>query len=180
MPVLFFLYTSTIPDALGKNLVLTHRLWSSPKSTPKNGGISYTVAAVMRDFPGNNSLNFMNSLDILRLNDSEGVINYVKRNPSAIENTTGTNTYVLLNEGFSGKDLREWLLKNDYSYKTLGMDAIVDATPLGVRESFYLIAFITGAIGILILSISLLNFFNFLVSVFYNKTKTMPRQFRAR
>ncbi len=159
------------PDALGKNLVLTHRIWSSPKSTPKNGGISYTVAAVMRDFPGNNSLIFMNSLDALRLNDSEGVINYVKRNPSAKENTTGTNTYVLLNEGFSGKDFREWLIKNDYSYKTLGMDAIVDATPLGVQESFYLIAFITGAIGILILSISLLNFFNFLVSVFYNKTR---------
>ena len=96
------------PDALGKNLVLTHRIWSSPKSTPKNGGISYTVVAVMRDLPGNNSITFMNSLDVIRLNDSEGVINYVKRNPSAIENTTGTNTYMLLNEGFSGKDLREW------------------------------------------------------------------------
>ena len=158
-------------DALGKNMILTHKLWSSPKSTPKTGGIPYTVAAVMRDIPSNNSLLFMNSLDVLRLNDSEGVINYVKRNASAKHNTTGSNTYILLNDGFDGNDLEQWLQENDYSFNTIGYDCIIRTIPLGVRESFYLISFITGTIGLLILFISLLNFFNFLVSVFYSKTK---------
>ena len=158
-------------DALGKNMILTHKLWSSPKSTPKTGGIPYTVAAVMRDIPSNNSLLFMNSLDVLRLNCSEGVINYVKRNASAKHNTTGSNTYILLNDGFDGNNLEQWLQENDYSFNTIGYDCIIGTIPLGGRDSFYLISFITGTIGLLILFISLLNFFNFLVSVFYSKTK---------
>ncbi len=161
----------SVEEAVGKNMILSHRLSTSPKSTQKNGGIPYVVAAVMKDIPANNSLSFMNSPDILRLNDSEGLINYVKNNPKASKNTTGSHTYALLNDGFTAKDLTKWLDDNNYIFRILEKEWTVDAKITGPDSGDWMLASITGIIGILVLLISLLNFFNFLVATFYNKTK---------
>ena len=70
---------------------MTRRLPTSPESTPRDGGIAYTIQAVMEDTPMNNSLHFMESVDMLVLNDSEGVIQSSKN-----REMTGGNTYALL------------------------------------------------------------------------------------
>ncbi len=160
-----------IHDAIGKNMTLTHPLWSSPPTTRQDGRINYTIAAVMKDIPGNNSITFMNSLDILRLNDSEGVINYMKRNPARISRTTSTTTSVLLREGFTKEDFTKWLSERNYTFKTVGKVCRVDAEQSSLNGGFLVIAIITGVIGLLVLATSLLNFFNFLIASFYNKTK---------
>ncbi|MBO7268632.1 MAG: ABC transporter permease, partial [Bacteroidales bacterium] len=160
-----------VHDAIGKNMTLTHPLWSSPPTTRQDGRINYTIAAVMKDIPGNNSVLFMNSLDILRLNDSEGVINYIKRNPRKISRTTGTTTYVLLREGFTKEDFTKWLADRNYTFKTIGKECRVNAEKANLNSGLLVIAIITGVIGLLVLATSLLNFFNFLVASFYNKTK---------
>ena len=46
-------------EAIGKTCVMTRRLPTSPSTTPHNGGITYTVQAVMEDTPLNNSLHFI-------------------------------------------------------------------------------------------------------------------------
>ena len=160
-----------VHDAIGKNMTLTHPLWSSPPTTRQDGRINYTIAAVMKDIPGNNSVLFMNSLDILRLNDSEGIINYIKRNPRRISRTTGTTTYVLLREGFTKEDFTKWLADRNYTFKTIGKECRVNAEKANLNSGLLVIAIITGVIGLLVLATSLLNFFNFLVASFYNKTK---------
>lgn len=160
-----------VHDAIGKNMTLTHSIWSSPPTTPHNGGINYTIAAVMKDIPSNNSISFMNPLDILRLNDSEGVISYIKRNPRQISRTTGTTTYVLLREGFTKEDFTKWLADKNYTFKTIGKECRVNVESSGLNGGILMIAVITGIIGLLVLATSLLNFFNFLIASFYNKTK---------
>lgn len=152
-------------------MALTHPLWSSPPTTRQDGGINYTIAAVMKDIPGNNSISFMNSLDILRLNDSEGVINYIKRNPKRISRTTGTTTYILLRDGFKQEDFTKWLAEKNYTFKTIGKECRVNVENPSSNGGFLVIAIITGVIGLLVLATSLLNFFNFLIASFYNKTK---------
>ena len=60
-------------DALGKTMMLSRKLYG-------NGGSVYNIAAVMEDIPLNSSLSFMQHIDLLRLNDSEGMLNYINRN----------------------------------------------------------------------------------------------------
>lgn len=156
-----------VNDALGKSMVLTHSLWTSPKTTPKSGGISYTIGAIMKDIPTNNYLSFMNPIDVLRLNDSEGIIKYKGRS-----RTTSSNTYVLLNTGFTEKDLTNWFVKNDYTFRLFDKDLNIEAVRAdSMSEGLLFISVVTGVIGVMILIISLLNFFNFLIAIFYNKTK---------
>ena len=45
--------------AVGKQMTLAQKLMTSPQTTPFTGGINYTVQAVAKDLPENNSLNFL-------------------------------------------------------------------------------------------------------------------------
>ena len=60
-------------DPIGKRMVLTKKLMSSPDATTSSGGTVYTIQAIIKDIPQNNSLNFCNRIDLLVLNDSEGL-----------------------------------------------------------------------------------------------------------
>ena len=75
-------------SAIGKHMTLMRRLNTSPESTPKTGGIVYTIQAVMKDIPLNNSLDFMQNIDMLTVNDSEGLLQSSKRH-----NMTGAKSF---------------------------------------------------------------------------------------
>ena len=151
-------------EALGKTMVLAKRLYNP--ATPKTGGVMYCIEAVMEDIPLNNTIYFMGQIDALRLNDSEGFLQYRKRGEM-----TGTDTYVLLKENASPKEFTEHLKSIGYSYRLSERNWSIVAEYPKTDESFRLMAVITFVVGVLILAISLLNFFNFLLSAFYTKTK---------
>ena len=63
------LYTS-------KRMTLAQRLFSSPDTTPRTGGTIYTIQAIIEDIPLNTRLSFLQKIDMLILNDSEGLIQF--------------------------------------------------------------------------------------------------------
>lgn len=153
-----------VEEALGKTMVLARRQYNP--ATPKTGGIMYYIGAVMEDIPLNNSIFFMGQIDLLRLNDSEGLLQYHQR-----REMTGADTYVLLKENVTPKELTEYLKDIGYSFRIYESNCQIVAESLKTDEEFRLMAVITFVVGVLILTIALLNFFNFLLSTFYTKTK---------
>lgn len=144
-------------DALGKTMMLSRKLYG-------NGGSVYNIAAVMEDIPLNSSLSFMQHIDLLRLNDSEGMLNYINRKENA-----GTDIYVLLGKDASAKGFSDFLNGMGYVVKMYDEDWNVASYNLKVDNDYIIAAGITLAIGVMILVMALLNFFNFLVSFFYTR-----------
>ena len=156
-------------EAIGKQLVLTRRLGTSPESTPKSGGIVYTVQVVMTDLPLNNSFAFMEHLDMMTINDSEGLFQSPKRH-----DMTGSNTYILLSPHATVADLKEQFGKQNYTYTLYNEKYAVTAHHIGYRsqkKGEFALGWITGIVGMLILLVGLMNFFHFLVGSFFNRTK---------
>ena len=156
-------------SAIGKHMTLMRRLNTSPESTPKTGGIVYTIQAVMKDIPLNNSLDFMQNIDMLTVNDSEGLLQSPKRH-----NMTGANTYVLLSPQTTCTDLEKQFSKRDYTYTLYGEAYTVTASSMGARlkkQGASYLGLVTGIIGTLILLVGLINFFHFLIGSFFNRTK---------
>lgn len=144
-------------DALGKTMMLSRKLYG-------NGGSVYNIAAVMEDIPFNSSLSFMQHIDLLRLNDSEGMLNYINRKENA-----GTDIYVLLSKDAFAKEFSDFLNGMGYVVKMYDEDWNVASYNLKVDNDYIIAAGITLAIGVMILVMALLNFFNFLVSFFYTR-----------
>ena len=144
-------------DALGKTMMLSRKLYG-------NGGSVYNIAAVMEDIPLNSSLSFMQHIDLLRLNDSEGMLNYINRKENA-----GTDIYVLLGKDAFAKGFSDFLNGMGYVVKMYDEDWKVASYNLKVDNDYIIAAGITLAIGVMILVMALLNFFNFLVSFFYTR-----------
>ena len=156
-------------SAIGKHMTLMRRLNTSPESTPKTGGIVYTIQAVMKDISLNNSLDFMQNIDMLTVNDSEGLLQSPKRH-----NMTGANTYVLLSPQTTCTDLEKQFSKRDYTYTLYGEAYTVTASSMGARlkkQGASYLGLVTGIIGTLILLVGLINFFHFLIGSFFNRTK---------
>ncbi len=156
-------------SAIGKHMTLMRRLNTSPESTPKTGGIVYTIQAVMKDIPLNNSLDFMQNIDMLTVNDSEGLLQSPKR-----YNMTGANTYVLLSPQTTCTDLEKQFSKRDYTYTLYGEAYTVTASSMGARlkkQGVSYLGLVTGTVGTLILLVGLINFFHFLIGSFFNRTK---------
>ena len=156
-------------SAIGKHMTLMRRLNTSPESTPKTGGIVYTIQAVMKDIPLNNSLDFMQNIDMLTVNDSEGLLQSSKRH-----NMTGANTYVLLSPQTTCTDLEKQFSKRDYTYTLYGEAYTVTASSMGARlkkQGASYLGLVTGTVGTLILLVGLINFFHFLIGSFFNRTK---------
>lgn len=157
-------------NPIGKQMILTQRLFTSPNSTPHKGEIAYSIQAVIEDIPLNTSLNFLKRIDMLTLNDSEGTIHYKDR-----DNMTGGSGFGLLREGKRAEQLEAHFRKINLTHKMYNMDCSVTATRLG--EIFWsnsgapYFAIITLIIGILILLIGLLNFFYFLIGAFLNRQR---------
>ena len=156
-------------SAIGKHMTLMRRLNTSPESTPKTGGIVYTIQAVMKDISLNNSLDFMQNIDMLTVNDSEGLLQSPKRH-----NMTGANTYVLLSPQTTCTDLEKQFSKRDYTYTLYGEAYTVTASSMGARlkkQGDSYLGLVTGTVGTLILLVGLINFFHFLIGSFFNRTK---------
>lgn len=159
------------PEAIGKQLILTHRLWSSPDTTPEDGGIAYTVLAVMEDLPQNNSLNFLRQTDALIVNDSEGVIH-----TDADKSVSGSLTYALLPEDRSVAQFMESIERRQLVCEVLGRrEYTVCAYPFGnglwENGPAPYFAGITLVAGILVLLVGLLNFFHFGIGSFFTRIR---------
>lgn len=156
-------------EAIGKHLTLMRRLSTSPQSTPRTGGIIYTVQAVMEDIPLNNGFEFMKHIDVLTVNDSEGLMQSPKRHEM-----TGSRTYVLLSPHTTIADLEQQFARRNYTYKLYDTDYSIVASNIGSplqNKNTTISAWTTGIIGLLILSVGLINFFHFLIGSFFNRTK---------
>lgn len=160
-----------LQDAIGKRLVMTCRINTSPETTPRDGGITYTIQAVIKDTPTNISMSFMQKIDALILNDSEGLFAMEGNN-----NMTGTYTYALLKEGQTAKNLEERYRKVKLTHRMFDKDNDVVASPIGKevgRSSSMATIFglTTSIVGILILLVSLLNFFHFQIGSVINRQR---------
>ncbi len=156
--------------AIGKQMFLTSRLQTSPKSTPSSGGIAYTIQAVMEDLPKNNSLNFLRPTDAWVLNDSEGILNsWLKRSMMAGQ------TLALLKKGVSTEEFIRNTNARKQEYNFFGREQYLFVRPfeeLFWKESpaFYY-AITTLVAGILILLVGMLNFFHFLIGSYITRIR---------
>lgn len=158
-----------VENAIGKQLTLIRRLHTSPESTPKSGGIIYTVQAVMEDIPLNNSFNFLRHIDMLTLNDSEGLFQSPKRS-----DMTGTSTFVLLTPRASIANLEEQFNKRNYTYTMYNQPYTIVANEIATMKQMkgaIFLGWATGIVGALILLVGLINFFHFLIGSFLNRIK---------
>lgn len=158
-----------VENAIGKQLTLIRRLHTSPESTPKSGGIIYSVQAVMEDIPLNNSFNFLRHIDMLTLNDSEGLFQSPKRS-----DMTGTNTFVLLTPRASIANLEEQFNKRNYTYTMYNQPYTIVANEIATMKQMkgaIFLGWATGIVGALILLVGLINFFHFLIGSFLNRIK---------
>lgn len=158
-----------VENSIGKQLTLIRRLHTSPESTPKSGGIIYTVQAVMEDIPLNNSFNFLRHIDMLTLNDSEGLFQSPKRS-----DMTGTSTFVLLTPRASIANLEEQFNKRNYTYIMYNQPYTIVANEIGTMKQMkgaIFLGWATGIVGALILLVGLINFFHFLIGSFLNRIK---------
>lgn len=156
----------TTAEAVGKQLTLMKRLTTSPKKTPKTGGVVYTVIAVMKDIPLNNSLDFMAQIDLLTINDSEGLMQSPKR-----YEMTGANTYVLLPKHTNIRKLEEQFVERHYTYTLYNEPHSVIVHRMDDSKGNLVLGGITGIVGTLILLVGLINFFHFLIGSFLNRSK---------
>lgn len=159
-----------INEAIGKTCTMTRKLPTSPESTPFEGGIVYTIQAVMEDTPMNNSLHFMETVDMLVLNDSEGVLQSPKN-----REMTGGNTYALLKPEIDFHQLETVLAERISTWQLYGTTYKVKEFPIGQFPTFSrglsVVSGITAAMGLLILLVGLVNFFHFLIGSYFNRTR---------
>ena len=152
--------------AIGRRMVTSAKM---PYSR-KREGIVYTVQAVVEDWPLNNSLCFMEQLDMLVLNDSDGLMQYSRR-----DEMTGGNTFVLLRAGASLQGLETEVGQRGLRQTMYGEECSLFVSPLGEMFWRYSIApyfvWVTFSLGVLVLLVGLLNFFHFLTGTFLNRSR---------
>ena len=155
--------------ALGKHLVLGRRLYTSPQSTPKEGGIAYTVQAVMKDIPSNTSFDFLGQIHALVVNDSEGLLNNNVR-----QGVTGCWIFAMLGKK-SITQCNQEVEARKITYSLWNEEMSILFNTFGevfwrqsVASYFSNAALIAGS---LVLLVSLLNFFYFLIGSFLTRIR---------
>lgn len=161
------IFGDNLSDAIGKQLETTLKLPFSQK----RGGVIYTVQAVMADLPRNNSLNFMRPIDMLVLNDSDGLLQW-----EGNAEMTGGSTYALLRRGGSARqDLEESFRRAGVKYNLYNQEYEISVWPLSKGFWKYSVAsYMLGvalALGVLVLVVGLLNFFYFQIGSFLNRSR---------
>ncbi len=157
-------------NPIGKRMMLTQRLFTAPKTTPRTGGIAYTIQAVIEDIPLNTSLSFLEKLDMLTLNDSEGTLQFSDRG-----NMTGGWGFALLHPGKTAQKLEARFHSMNLKHRLYDEETAITASSFG--EKFWnksiapFFAGITMVVGLLILLTGLLNFFHFLMGTFLNRNR---------
>lgn len=156
-------------QAIGKPMVSAQRFWTSPKTTPREGGIAYTIQAVIEDLPLNTSLNFLGKTDALVMNDSEGLFQNRR------ENMTGGNTFVLPPEGQSAQQWSAELEKRGLTIRLFDHEEQIQGGYLGKmlweHGPVPYFGTITLVAGVLVLLVGLLNFFHFVVGAFLTRIR---------
>lgn len=156
--------------SIGKRMVLNRRLYTSPNSTPREGGISYVIRAVAKDLPLNNSLNFLRRTDALVINDTEGQIH--NRNLPVM----AASTFALVEDASSVQSLIEELDDRKLDFEIFNEKRGVSGGAFGTyfwssKGIARYFANITLLAGILVLVVGLLNFFHFIIGSFLIRVK---------
>ena len=156
--------------AVGKQMTLAQKLMTSPQTTPFTGGINYTVQAVAKDLPENNSLNFLKQMDAWVLNDSEGFIACEFKRSMA-----NGYTFALLKEGTSCKDFISKANALKQTYQFFESEEYLFARPFDQlfweTSSASTCALTTLVAGMLILLVGMLNFFYFLTGSYITRIR---------
>lgn len=156
-------------NPIGKRMILMQRLSTSPATTPRTGGIVYTIQAVIEDIPLNTSLSFLEKIDMLTLNDSEGVLLSDRR-----DSMTGGSTFALLRPGKTAAQLEASFRAMDLKHPLYEEENVVSASDFGKnfleKSVAPYLAGITFVVGLLILLTGLLNFFQFLTGSYLNRS----------
>lgn len=157
-------------NPIGKRMILTQRLFTAPDTTPRTGGIAYTIQAVIEDIPLNTSLSFLRKLDMLTLNDSEGTLQFSGRG-----NMTGGFGFALLHPGKTADKLETRFRSMNMKHRMYDEETAISASPFGAnfwdKAIAPYFAGITFVVGLLILLTGLLNFFHFLMGTFLNRNR---------
>ena len=145
--------------AIGKQFTSNNRYIS--------GTTTYTVRAVIEDLPENTSMNFMRTVDLLKVNDDGGYVAF------PTPDLTGYYIYALLNENYSAQQLNEAFNQAKYTFRMFGGDNTICSRPLGKdfnnSQMANMMALITAIVGLLILLAASLNFFHFQTGSFLNR-----------
>ena len=127
----------------------------------------YTIQAVIEDLPENTSMNFMRTIDMLKVNDDGGY------EALPTPDITGYTMYALLNNNFTAQQLDDAFRQDKYTFQMFGGNQLICAQPLGVdfsqAEMANMMAQITAIVGFLILLAASLNFFHFQTGSFLNR-----------
>lgn len=157
-------------NPIGKRMILTQRLFTAPDTTPRSGGIAYTIQAVIEDIPLNTSLSFLRKLDMLTLNDSEGTLQFSGRG-----NMTGGFGFALLHPDKTADKLETRFRSMNMKHRMYDEETAISASPFGAnfwdKAIAPYFAGITFVVGLLILLTGLLNFFHFLMGTFLNRNR---------
>lgn len=131
------------------------------------GTTTYTVRAVIEDLPENTSMNFMRTVDLLKVNDDGGYEAF------PTPDFTGYYIYALLNENYSAQQLNEAFNQAKYTFRMFGGDNTICSRPLGKdfnnSQIANMMALITAIVGLLILLAASLNFFHLQTGSFLNR-----------
>ena len=145
--------------AIGKQFVSNNRF------VP--GTTTYTVRTVIEDLPENTSMNFMRTVDLLKVNDDGGYEAF------PTPDITGYYMYALLNENYSAQQLDEAFHKAEYTFQMFRQDNPICAKTMGLSHDqsimATMMALITAIVGFLILLAASLNFFHFQTGSFLNR-----------
>ena len=145
--------------AVGLTFTLAQNLYASRPSQ----GAAYTVTAVMEDLPLNSSINFMQQIEALTINDSEGVLN------RTIDDYGG-KVFALVPEGEHMEDFIERINHLQINDISMATEEHLKAYPLGQmlkqESAAPKYAHIALIAGLMVLSVGLLNFFYFLTEAY--------------
>lgn len=156
-----------IEKAIGREMILNGRLYSSPQSTPRNGGVGYQVVGVMPDIPLNNSLAFMKHIDLVTFNDSEGLFQFHKRDAM-----TGAVNYVRFDSKQEKAQVEQQLQQRIPTLTLYDSDYILRLNGLGYQlKDNNILGWTAGIVGTLVLMVGFIHFFHFLVGSFNNRKK---------
>lgn len=160
----------TAEEAIGKQMIITRRLSSAPDDTPRTGGATYIIKAVINDFPSNTSISFMKDIEILTLNDNQGTLVSKRR-----YHMTSGYAYGLLKEVSSFNKLKQTLKNHSYNRHIFDKEYTIGFSHIGetfMKNSIFpTLACVASIIGVLILLTGLLNFFQFLTGTILNRTR---------
>lgn len=155
--------------AIGSRMILTKSLWTSPRTTPSEGGINYTIQAVVKDLPLNNSINFLRHTDALVINDTEGLENAVNTGITGAYTfglpATDKDASMLIDE-INGKNLVYHIFNDD---KKIRADRFGTYLWNSGPASYF--AKITLVAGILVLIVGLINFLHFIIGSFFIRVR---------